>query len=367
MTGKERLTRLFNGKNIDRVPIWMLFPINPTPYAVDVKSLPSYQPLIDIIYKKTDFIDRRVFDTGFCINSHNDIRFETSSSRENGRSIYKESVMYKDVRLERSIMKTDKGLEQKPFVQSIEDLDKILALPYKMPEPDVGIFEEQQQALGESGIMAIVLPDSLSVLHELCDETGFIMMCYSETEKVLEFLDAIHKRALEYARYFLERNICDLYWIAGSEFAVPPLLPPEFFNKLVVKYQKELVDLIRNFGKKAMLHCHGRIKNVLDGFAQINPNSLHPIEAPPMGDCSMTQARKVLGNEVILAGNIQYGDLWDKTEDEIEDIVISTIEEGKKGPFILAMTASPTMPEINDNVVRNYFRIVETALKHGKY
>ena len=61
------------------------------------------------------------------------------------------------------------------------------------------------------------------------------------------------------------------------------------------------------------------------------------------------------------------GDLWSKTEEEMEDLVRRTIEEGKQGAFILATTGGPSPPVINERVLGNYLKIIETALEVGRY
>jgi uroporphyrinogen-III decarboxylase len=112
-----------------------------------------------------------------------------------------------------------------------------------------------------------------------------------------------------------------------------------------------------------MLHCHGKIGNVLSGLKNIGFDSIHPIEAPPMGDCTLAKAREVFGKDTILVGNIQYGDLWEKTEEEMEYLVQTALKEGAEtGRFILATTGGPSAPEINDNVVKNYRRIIKTVI-----
>jgi len=122
------------------------------------------------------------------------------------------------------------------------------------------------------------------------------------------------------------------------------------FDRLVVRYTKPLVDLVRSYGKKSMIHCHGKIGAVLSGLAAIGADSHHPIEGPPMGNCTLRQTRQVLGERAILAGNIQLGDLWSATVEEMEDLVKGIIEEGKQDPFILSITGGPSAPQIDERV-----------------
>ena len=59
---------------------------------------------------------------------------------------------------------------------------------------------------------------------------------------------------------------------------------------------------------------------VLEEFKEIGMDMLHPIEAPPMGDCTLTQAREVLGENVVFVGNVQVGDIFSKSKEELRQI-----------------------------------------------
>jgi hypothetical protein len=98
---------------------------------------------------------------------------------------------------------------------------------------------------------------------------------------------------------------------------------------------------------------------------EINPDGLHTIEAPPVGDCTITQAREVLGN-MILIGNIQYDDLRSQEPAGVDAMVHSAIEEAKGGRFILSPTAGPYEEAISDHMLKNYIAFIEAGIKYGK-
>lgn len=367
LTSRERLRRLFNSEGIDRVPIWLLFPYFPSRSYADIWENPSYRPILRKVYDCTDIIERRHFDMGFCFNAHPDIHCEFHQSIEGESTVSKRSIRYADVELRSSVTKGENGSFVEPFAKKIDDLERLLVMPYRHAEPQVDWFYKEQEEFGQRGLMAADLGDPLSIFHGLCSETDFVLWCYEETRKVMDFLDAISARTMSAYRFLLERGIADLYWISGSEFACPPMLPPEYFDRLVVRYTKPLVGLVRSYGKKTMIHCHGKIGTVLNGLAAIGADSHHPIEGPPMGDCTLSQARQVLGERTILAGNIQLGDLWSANEEEMEGLVRRTMEEGKQYPFILSITGGPSAPQVDARVKKNYLRIIETALEAGRY
>ena len=98
---------------------------------------------------------------------------------------------------------------------------------------------------------------------------------------------------------------------------------------------KGIVDLIRSYGKKSILHYHGQLYDVLDGMKQIGPDALHTIEAPPVGNCTIAQAREELG-DMILIGNVQYDDLAHQSREEIAAQVRAAVAEGGGAVYPIA-------------------------------
>jgi hypothetical protein len=71
-----------------------------------------------------------------------------------------------------------------------------------------------------------------------------------------------------------------------------------------VPYAKELIALVRGHGKFAIQHYHGQIRELLDDFAEMAPDGLHTIEAPPVGNCTLEQAYAALGDRITLLGEL---------------------------------------------------------------
>lgn len=137
MTSRERLTRLFNGEDIDRVPIWLLFPYYPSDSYANIWEIPSYQPVLQTVYEYTDTIECRHLNTGFCFNTHPDIQHEQSSFVEDDNTVSQRTVRYKDIKLQSSITKGTKGTFIKSLIRDPDDRSKILSMPYQRPEPEV--------------------------------------------------------------------------------------------------------------------------------------------------------------------------------------------------------------------------------------
>jgi uroporphyrinogen-III decarboxylase len=132
------------------------------------------------------------------------------------------------------------------------------------------------------------------------------------------------------------------------------------------RYVKGICDLIREYGKYSIVHYHGNLYRILDGIRAINPDGLHTIEAPPIGDCTLSQAREKLGKDTILIGNIQYDDLAHLEKHEIEELVRQAMDAGKSGKFILSPSAGPYENTISDKMIENYLAFIDAGIKYGK-
>jgi hypothetical protein len=187
----------------------------------------------------------------------------------------------------------------------------------------------------------------------------------TDYETMLRFTDQMYERVYALYKTYLEHNIGDVFFLVGAEFAGPPLVSPDKFNELSVRYVKGIVDLIRSYGKYSILHYHGNLYRVLKGMKEINPDGLHTIEAPPVGDCTIAQAREALGS-MILIGNVQYDDFRSGEPAGIDALVHTAIEEARGGRFILSPTAGPYEETISDHMVKNYIAFIEAGIKYGK-
>ncbi|MBC7319018.1 hypothetical protein H5T89_00030 [bacterium] len=368
LSSKERLTRLFEKKDIDRVPIWLLFPYHPIGCYVDVYKIPCYKPVLDTVERYgVDIFDRRNFYTGFCFSTSSEIKRTKEVIEKESEILIKEKVFYKNITLEQErIVKGGRSKVTKPFVKEIEDLNKILSLPYEPPRPDVSRFFREKEELGDKGLMMVDIGDPLGVLFHLCSIEDFCIWSLEERERLISFLDVIYERVLDVYRYLLENSVGPVYFIVGAEFAGPPIISPSYFGELCARYVKGIVDLIRSYGMWSIVHYHGNLKRILEGIRYINPDGLHTVEAPPVGDCTLLEAREVLG-DMILIGNIQYDDLASLDESEVRELTREILKEGMTGRFILSPTAGPYQESISEKMQKNYIAFIETGIEYGRF
>ena len=362
LTSRQRLTRHFAGQDTDRVPIWLLAPYHRVPYYVDLYNLPAYRPVTQAIARHADTFDRRSPSLGFCFNANPDIT--RTPIAEDGK--HGDVVRYGRLQFERSVTKRGGRTQTFFYVNEPEELEDILAIPYVPHVPQADILRKEKAELGEQGLFMLDLGDPLLPLYHLSSAQNFSLWTMTDLDALLRFTDVMAERSMAIYRRYLDLDIADAYFIVGAEFAGPPLVSPENFGMLSQRYLSGIIDLIRSYGKISIVHYHGNLYKVLPGFKAVNPDGLHTIEAPPIGDCTLTQARAALGRDMTLIGNIQYDDLERQEPAVIREMVREAMREGKSGRFILSPSAGPYDPNPTPRLIENYLAFIEAGVAFGQ-
>jgi hypothetical protein len=303
---------------------------------------------------------------GFCCNRNPDVVETNTREIINGVPTEVYQVKYKETILRKHIEVTVHGKRIRNLISSPDELEMLLSIPYVPLSADFTKYAVEKEELGERGLMMMDLGDPLCPLFNMVSAEYFAVWTLTDYYKMLAFTDVMYQRLYDLYKMYLENDIGDVFFLVGTEFAGPPLVSPDKFNQLSVRYVKGIVDLIGSYGKHSIVHYHGNLYHVLDGMKEINPDGLHTIEAPPIGDCTITQARERLG-DMILIGNIQYDDIRRLDTREIDAMVYDAINEGKTGRFILSPTAGPYEDSIPQCMVDNYIAFITAGVKYGGY
>jgi hypothetical protein len=87
-----------------------------------------------------------------------------------------------------------------------------------------------------------------------------------------------------------------------------------------------------------------------------------------MGDVPLAEAKRRMAGRTAIVGNIQIGDLFDCTPDEIAAEVRAAIRDaGAGGGLVLATSATPYQRPLSPQTLANYRALIETYQRHGAY
>lgn len=374
MTRRERLMATLQGRPVDR-PAVCFYEINgfdqdpENPDRFNVYSHPSWYPVIKLACDRTDCIVRRGISLVAKCDPWKDLKKVEEWHEDSRRMIRTRICTGKRelTSLHRRDVDQDTVWCVEPLVKDAEDFKAWLSLPRMEfdgvvdPNPVITV----EQALGETGIVMIDAGDPVCQVASLFDIGDFMVVAFTEQrlfrqalEKAAEFILA---RTEAVARVVPGR----LWRIVGAEYASSPYLPPDLFRDYVVRYERTMVEAIQRYGGFARIHCHGRIREILDDIVSTGCMGLDPIEPPPQGNVSLGYVRERYGRELVLFGNIEVAELEGLPPDQFESRVSSAVCEGTAGEgrgFVLMPTGSPIGRVLPERTARNYeimVRVIE--------
>lgn len=373
LSSRKRLLRTLKGKQADRVPV-SLYEFDGF-YDSWIRKYPEYRDILDYAKSKTDKMYfwspdwKEIYQ--FYLTPVEKERLKTEEWQDKDRRYVRIIIQTPEGKLQ-SIRIEEKGIHttwvKEHFCKNIEEAKKFLSIPYNPIFPEVSGFRQADKCLGDEGILLVDLPDPLCMVADLFSFSDFLSLVLTEKKMIRKLLDIFYERIYKYLEYLLKNGVITLYRIVGPEYATPPYLAPSYFDEFVCKYDKELISLIHSYGGFARIHCHGRIKQVLDMIILMQPDALDPIEPPPDGDIELKEVKKRAGNKITLMGNIEERYFETYSKKGIDAIVRKAIEEGAPGGrFVLLPTSMPLTTPLNSKTRENIIQYIDSGLKYGGY
>jgi hypothetical protein len=353
----------------DRVPIWMLYPRERLSYYVDVHSLPSYAPLMPHVWERTDWLDRRSIPAPPFYTAAAQV--ESSVKQNDGWTITRHALHTPlgDLCSEhRQDKENAAGATTEHYCKGIADLEKVLSIPYEPVEPDLIPFHEARKRLSDAGLTMVNLSMPIGVAYGLTHPQTFAIWTLTERERLVRFTQVMFERLYAFLQKALEAGAGPVFFAVGTEFVAPPMCAPAAFDALITPFDAPIFELIHSHGGKVIVHHHGNISAILERIADLGADGIQPIEEPPIGDCTMAEAKRRIGDRVCLVGSVQYDDFARLPPDEMEVLVRRQMRDAAPGGgMILAPTAGPYAARLTERQQENTIRFIDAGHRWGRY
>jgi len=373
MNRRERLMATLQGEPVDR-PAVSFYEINglderpddPDPF--NIYSHPSWAPLIELAREKSDRIVMRSVPLRAAADPLAECTtvetWTEGASRYTRRTIrYGRRVFTATDRRDRDVNTT---WRVEHFLKGPDDLRAWLELPGPVyaGEPDVTGVLAAEAALGDSGIVMIDTADPLCLAADLFPMAEYTVVAATEPalfHRLLERFAAVLWPKTEAVAAAVPGRLWRIY---GPEYASVPYLHPRFFKEYVVRYDTPMVRAIQHTGGYARIHCHGRLRAILDDIAATGCDGLDPIEPPPQGDVELREVREKYGRQMVLFGNLEASDIENLPTPEFEVKIRRALAEGTAGPgrgFVLMASSCPYGRILSPLALANYRKMVEVV------
>jgi len=393
VTSKERILGAIKGEKIDRVPIYAPFVtgqvINPAHVIVGLQVSnvlqdginalddwltkdPNYLEIIKLANEKCEKVwsyHFRELDRRFLLIPKEFIKV-AKVKEESDSILINYQIQTPKGNLEYVCQKY-KGIstvwDRKYLIEDKKDVERILSAPYTFQKPDMeDFFKYRREIEGKGGLIYIFVSIPMVCVSQLFRFEQFLMWCATEKSTIVRLIEIAFERIFEQLEYLLQNGVGPIFHFGGSEQATPPMMSPELYDELVVRYDSRLFDLVHRYGSYIAVHCHGRVGSILNKLIDMGVDLLDPVEAPPSGDIEIGEAKRKAKGKITLVGNIQINDMETCTPEEIDEKVKEAICSGGKEKFILATTEGP-LSSVSDSMKDNYLQFIEAGIKYGKF
>ena len=367
MTSRERLFAALEGQPTDRVPVWLLFPYHPIGCYVDVRTHPGYRPVFEASRRYAIMLDRR----SFSVSLHTpDVVHRREECFASGRAVVRDHIEYAGQSVFTQVCPEQPGWERKKLLNSTGDLEFFCSLPIQTDPAEIAAelgrqtaayLREKEEFPPQCGAMMLSLGEPIGALYQAANLEEYAVWSLTQNDAVVGLLERLMARWREIYRYCLERDLAEVYFLVGSELASPPLVGRDTFRRWIVPFARELIQMVRDAGRHAIQHYHGQIREILADFVEMGPHGLHTIESPPIGDCTLSEAFDLVGDDLTLIGNIQYDDFRSLPRQEMAQAVRRVLEVCHGKRFILSPTAGPYEDSPDRRILENYMVFMRTA------
>ena len=360
MTSRERVLTALRCGQADRVPVSIF--LNPYDEAEATTTDPSYAAVMAACRRYADSFWSWGVPLGFLLTA---TPLETHQRELAGGAV--EHVVETPAGPLTSITRPGARGELKRWIAEPADVEKWLSLPYVPPPLDWSAVVAAQATHGDAITTQAVMMDPACCTGFLGEETA-ALWTVRERDLLRAFYAECFRRIMDQVRQVCLSPV-DVIYFNGPEYCIPPLMSPRDFEEFVVQYDRQLFATIRAHSDKLIIvHSHGKVWQFLEAFRDMGLHGLNVLEPPPMGDTDLAAAKRLIGSEVCLIGNVQYDDLARGSLELVEKLVREAMAKGKPGGgFILCPCARPYEHPLPERASRNVVRFLELGHELGEY
>lgn len=195
------------------------------------------------------------------------------------------------------------------------------------------------------------------------DATELMMDPYINPEFYDRYMTKLTELSSEYSAALARAN-GDAIGIQGN-IANSAVIGKNFFDEYILPYEKKLVDAIHQEGSFTIYHNCGKAEVLQSSYVEMGLTAWETIAAHPQGDNDLERAKKNVGQQLTLIGNLdQISFLKTASETELEAKVEQIVSIGKPGGRYIFACSDFLEAE---TPLKNIVAIVKAAKHYGNY
>ena len=343
LTSRERITRIFERKEIDRpaLKLWGA--------GLDIPGAkylhPDYASVVRLANEKSDLFltvgsEFNLFG-GKRIYEYSEITLKDTKdpTRKDRHTVF--HTPKGDLHMcKRVSVIGEPGYVLEHMINEPEDIERLLSLPYEPFPMNTKRFHTLDAQLGDKGVTMFSISNVGLIIHEMLGSEGLAYFSIDYRDELMHLTNVYAERLYNHVKAAIEAGIQSPFSWVGPELFIPPLMSPRDFEDFVFNVEKPICDLIHNNGGHVWVHCHNKVSNFVERFIEMGVDVLNPLEPPPNGDIQLDKIIEKFGNRIGWEGNIEIQELLLSEPDRIRALIDECVSLGEpSGRFILCPSA----------------------------
>jgi hypothetical protein len=262
---------------------------------------------------------------------------------------------------------------ERRFIHTIEEMERVADASRKPVLVDPENHRKKLETIGNRGIAntGLLHPMGFLVRNSNMEEVyGWLML---EKDIMHRFCKNTNTQIAETVEEIGKAGITGCFGVCAHEMLIPPWIGMDLFNEYVFPYDKMVNDAVHSIGGKVRAHCHGNCMEFLERMSEMGIDIIEPLEPAPYGDVNLKEAKRRVGDRMVLSGNIISQEFITLSQEDVKDLVKQAIQDAAHGGgFTLRCTGGHAGTGSADKeqtmVILDRIRAyIEAGLEYGTY
>lgn len=263
---------------------------------------------------------------------------------------------------------------ERRYIETLEEMTRLADAPRAIRPLLLKQHCEHEATVGERGVPIMALAHPLGTLVRLANMEEVYGWLLCEPDITHRFLKTANEQVRDTVLALGAAGVSGWFVTYAHEMLIPPWMGRRQFDEFVFPYDKAVNDAVHAIGGRHRSHCHGTCMRFLARMAEMGVDATEPLEPPPFGDVDRCEAKRLVGDRMLLSGDVPSQDFLRMTAQEVRDWVRRTIRElAVGGGFSLRTTgghagvdADLERPQLR-KVIENVHAYIDAGLEFGVY
>jgi hypothetical protein len=263
---------------------------------------------------------------------------------------------------------------ERRFIHTLDDMQRLAAAPREALPVDAGAFQRAVDDIGSRGAPLVGLLHPLGRLVRQATIEHVYGWLAAEPDLIHQFLERANDQVAQTVQSMSAAGVGPFYSVTAHEMLIPPWMSPRMFDEFVFQYDKRVNDTIHGCGGRLRAHCHDKVSTFLVQMSAMGIDALEPLEPPPFGDTDLRQAKRLVGDRMLLSGNIPSQNFILMSNEDVRQCVRQAMEAAAPGGGYTLRTTGGTAgtnavktPEQMETLLERIQAYIDAGLEFGRY